>query len=436
MRTGLLPLKRRVFALFWGAGLVSDAGTWLQLVTIGSLVAYDTGKASQTVLIAAATFAPQGIGSPIGGLLADRYDRRKLLLVTLGLQTLVSLVLTGVLAAGQRDAGVLALIVMIQSFSGSLGQPSFQAVIPDLVPREEVQAAVSLGITAWNTGRVVGPAAAGLFMAAGLGPSWAVGFNALSFVVLWLAVARVRRPFPPARILAEGDPKPSRLLTDGAKELSSGAQTLWRTPGCRFAVLTVVSLHFTLIPFMGLIPEMVRSVLKRDRETISVLTSAQGIAAIVAALFVTTLLQRWQRSVLLKWSLLASAASSVLYVTSHTVLQATIGILCLGATVALLFSITMGMNQRDAPPAHRGRVLSLVSAANGTTYGLGLIALGWLVDRYSMPEVFVVGAAVQSVAALAFGASPKLRAIVDAQAVSDPRRKPSSAAASHETALP
>ena len=129
MRAGLLPLQRRVFALFWGAGLVSDAGTWLQLVTIGWLVAYDSGKASQTVLIAAATFAPQGIGSPIGGLLADRYDRRRLLLWTLGLQTLVSLILTGALASGVRDAGVLALDSLLLAkhhgaASGKMLQPS------------------------------------------------------------------------------------------------------------------------------------------------------------------------------------------------------------------------------------------------------------------------------------------------------------------------
>lgn len=433
MRAGLLPLKRRVFALFWGAGLVSDAGTWLQLVTIGSLVAYDSGKASQTVLIAAATFAPQGIGSPIGGLLADRYDRRRLLLWTLGLQTSVSLILTGALASGVRDAGVLALIVMVQSFSGSLGQPSFQAVIPDLVPREEVQAAVSLGLTAWNTGRVVGPAVAGLFIAFGLGPSWAVGFNALSFVVLWMAVARVRGSFPPARLVAPCQAPRRSLWKDASTELSGGARVLWRTPGCRFAVLTLVGLHFTLIPFMGLIPQMVRTVLKRDKETVSVLTSVQGIAAIAAALLATSLLQRWPRSSLLKWSLLASAASSVLYVTSHTVLQATIGILCLGATVATVFSMTNGLTQRDAPPAHRGRVLSLVSAAGGTTYGIGLLLLGWMVDRYSMAGVFVVGAAIQSTGAVAFGASPRLRAIVDGRTVVEPRRVPSSAAGSLET---
>lgn len=208
---------------------------------------------------------------------------------------------------------------------------------------------------------------------------------------------------------------------------------LWRTPGCRFAVLTLVGLHFTLIPFMGLIPQMVRTVLKRDKETVSVLTSVQGIAAIAAALLATSLLQRWPRSSLLKWSLLASAASSVLYVTSHTVLQATIGILCLGATVATVFSMTNGLTQRDAPPAHRGRVLSLVSAAGGTTYGIGLLLLGWMVDRYSMAGVFVVGAAIQSTGAVAFGASPRLRAIVDGRTVVEPRRVPSSAAGSLET---
>lgn len=92
-------------------------------------MAYDSGKASQTVLIAAATFAPQGIGSPIGGLLADRYDRRRLLLWTLGLQTLVSLILTGALASGVRDAGVLALDSLLLAkhhgaASGKMLQPS------------------------------------------------------------------------------------------------------------------------------------------------------------------------------------------------------------------------------------------------------------------------------------------------------------------------
>jgi MFS family permease len=100
-------------------------------------------------------------------------------------------------------------------------------------------------------------------------------------------------------------------------------------------------------------------------------------------------------------------------VTSHSVLQATVGIFCLGATISVLFSMTMGMNQRDAPAAHRGRVLSLTSAAGGTTYGIGLLLFGWLVDQTSMAGVFIVGAALQAAAAIAFGASTKLRCVVD-----------------------
>jgi MFS family permease len=403
MRSGLLPLKRRLFSLFWGAGLISDAGTWLQLVTIGTLVAADTGKATKTALIAAATFAPQGIGSPLGGILADRYDRRHVLLRTLGLQTVVTMVLAVLLAAGERNPIHLAIVMLFQSAAGALGQPSFQAIIPDLVPREEVQAAVALGLTSWNTGRVLGPALAGVFLVAGLGPAWAVGANAVTFAVLWVAVLFARKTFLPVAV-----PTDSVL-----GELRAGAATLWRTPGCRFTTTTYVFLHFTLIPFMGLIPKMALDVLGGTKRTVSVLTSVQGLAAIAAALTVTTLLQRWSRSTLYATFMAASAAASVLYVTSSTVLQASIGIACLGASVSVIFAVTGGMLQRDAPSAKRGRVLSLNSAISGTTYGIGLLTLGWLVDHSTMATVFVVGAGVQAAAAIAFRASGKLRSIVD-----------------------
>lgn len=403
MRSGLLPLKRRLFSLFWGAGLVSDAGTWLQLVTIGTLVAADTGKATKTALIAAATFAPQGIGSPFGGILADRYDRRHVLLRTLGLQTLVTLVLTILLASGERNANHLALVMLFQSAAGALGQPSFQAIIPDLVPQHEVQAAVSLGLTSWNTGRVIGPALAGLFLVVGLGPAWAVGANALTFAVLWVAVLFARRSFTPAAV-----PTDSVL-----GELRVGAQTLWKTPGCRMATFTYVFLHFTLIPFMGLIPKMALDVLGGTKRTVSVLTSAQGAAAIVAALAATSLLQRWSRSTLYVTFLGLSAGASVLYVTSTGLTQATIGIAALGASVSVIFAVVGGMLQRDAPATKRGRVLSLNSAVSGSTYGLGLLVLGWLVDQWSMPAVFVIGAGIQAAAAVAFRSSKTLRSVVD-----------------------
>src|SRR6478735_7686382 len=140
LASGLRPLRHRTFALFWGSGAASDIGTWVQLAAIGSLIAASSGSALSTGMIAAATFAPQGVCSPIGGLLADRFERRRVFLTTLGTNAVV-------IGAGVRNPTTISLMVLFQSSAGALGQPSLQAILPDLVPPEELPAAVALGIT-------------------------------------------------------------------------------------------------------------------------------------------------------------------------------------------------------------------------------------------------------------------------------------------------
>src|SRR6478735_8757142 len=147
LASGLRPLRHRTFALFWGSGAASDIGTWVQLAAIGSLIAASSGSALSTGMIAAATFAPQGVCSPIGGLLADRFERRRVFLTTLGTQAVVTALIAVVIGAGVRNPTTISLMVLFQSSAGALGQPSLQAILPDLVPPEELPAAVALGIT-------------------------------------------------------------------------------------------------------------------------------------------------------------------------------------------------------------------------------------------------------------------------------------------------
>src|SRR6478752_8861973 len=129
---GMRPLRHRAFRLFWGAGAASDIGTWVQLAAIGSLVAVSSGSALATGMIAAATFAPQGVCSPIGGLLADRFERRRVFLTTLGTQAVVTALIAVVIGAGVRNPTTISLMVLFQSSAGALGQPSLQAILPDL----------------------------------------------------------------------------------------------------------------------------------------------------------------------------------------------------------------------------------------------------------------------------------------------------------------
>jgi MFS family permease len=145
---------------------VSNVGTWMQTVAVGALVTERTGRASWTALVAVAAFLPIGVLSPVGGALADRLDRRRCLvagnLVEAGLAT----VLAALSATGRASPGAVTAVVFANGCVSALVLPFQQALVPDLVEREDVLAASSLGLTTYNMGRVVGPALAGALIAA------------------------------------------------------------------------------------------------------------------------------------------------------------------------------------------------------------------------------------------------------------------------------
>jgi MFS family permease len=388
---GLRPLRHRQYALFWSAGATSDIGTWVQLAAIGSLVAASSGSTRSTALVAAATFAPQGLCSPIGGVLADRYDRRRLFLFTLGCQTIVTTVIAVAIANGVRSATTLSLMVLVQAGSGSLGGPSMQAILPDLVPRSELTAAVSLGLTGWNAGRVVGPLLAAVLVP--LGTQWAIGANAASFAIMWCAIASLRRKFPPA----ERDHEPLRA------ELADGIVALVRTRSCILALLSVVVMHLTLIPFMGMVPSTARSLLgergKTANEatlarTASWLLSAQGIGAIIGSILVASLLHHVTRAWLISMVLMAASVLLLAHAAAPTVALSVLAIAPLGACIAIAQSSFGGVVQRDAPAEHRGRVLSWYGGALGLSYGIGLWWVGSLADRIGLVSTFTIAASL------------------------------------------
>ncbi len=398
---GFRPLRHGVFARFWAAGAVSDIGTWVQLVAMSNLVA--GSSATAPALVVAATFGPQGLGSPIGGLLADRHDRRKLFLLSLAGQTVATAVLCFLLANGVRNTTVLTLVVFLQSGAGSLGAPSFQAIIPDLVPKEELVAATSLGLLGWNTGRVVGPLLAGAAAIAGVSPAWAIGVNALSFAALWAAVFTVRRSFPPANI-----PGASRL-----KELRSGAAMLWRTPGTRFVLLMGVLMNMTVVPFMGLIAPMAKQVLHKGDEVTALLNACQGVAGLTGALLTASLVTRFGRSRLLPVCMVAEASSLTVFATSASVAQAIVGVMLSGFFIVIIFGMVFGITGRDAPAKHRGRIMSLNQATQGLGYGAAVIAYGRIVDATTFATPFLFGASAFALGAFFIANRRRIRAVID-----------------------
>lgn len=411
---GLRPLRHRAFAVCWTAGAASDLGTWVQLATIGSLVAASSGSAVEVGLIAAATFAPQGLGSPVGGVLADRFDRRRLFLVTLAAQAVLTSGLALALFAGVRGAVPLALLVLVQSGAGAVGGPALQAVLPDLVPRRELTAAVSLQILGWNAGRVLGPLVAALLVPIGAG--WAVLANAVSFVVLWVAVALLRRRFPP----------PDGVRSSAGRELIEGARVLGRTPGCRLAVATLLFVNLTYVPFMGLAPATARLLVEQDASTpddqaiasvVGRLFAAQGIGAVLGSLVLATVLTRVRRSTVITVALGVAAALVAVHAQLPAVWLTMAAFALMGAASATMFASFSGIVQRDAPVAQRGRVLSWQQGTGGLAYGVGLFVQGALADVVGLVPLFVGAGVLTAAVVVACRVAPQWASIVDAETV-------------------
>ena len=383
--------------------MVSDVGTWVQLIVVGSLVARQSGSALQTGLIALATIAPQGMCAPFGGLLADRYDRRRVFIAGLLGQGVVTAVLAFLVASGVRSALPLSGVILLSSAAGSFAAPAYSAMLPDLVPPEELIAMVSLGIYSWNSGRIIGPLLATV-LGGVLGPTWTVTFNAVSFGVMALAVASVRRSFLPG-----GD------VSGGVRHrLREGWQALQRTPGCQAAIGVVMLLNVTVAGFMGLIPIYARSVFHGGTQLAGVISAMQGGGAIVGSIAVTVLAVRMRRSGLMSFIVPSLFISFLLYAQAPNTGVACVAVIGLGAGASSFFVSGMAVAQRDAPAAQRGRVLSLVQTAMGACYGIGIVVMGGLGDLFSLRVAFTVGALAFAAGAIAIVRFfPDWRAVVD-----------------------
>jgi MFS family permease len=325
---------------------------------------------------------PQGIASPIGGLLADRYDRRKVFASALMVQAMVTTALAVALGLGVRTPAVLTLLILLGSAAGATGAPSYAAMQPDLVPPHELMQMVSLGVYSWNSGRVVGPLL-GSVMVLAVGPAWTIGFNALSFVVMATAVTLVRRPF-----------RPHGAVGTVRERLLGGFQAMRSTPGCWHALVMLALFNFTIVPFMGLIPIFVRAEFDGGTGLTGVVASAQGIGAIVGGILVTMLAARYGRSTLVGWVAIGVSVALAAYALAPNQAWAIAIAMVLGGGWSSMFIALSAVIQRDAPPASRGRVMSLMQATLGISYGTGLLFIGIIGDLTDMRIAFGVGAGV------------------------------------------
>jgi MFS family permease len=404
----LRPLRRRDFALVWSAALVSNVGSWLQTIAVGILVTELTGQARWTGLVAAAAFVPMGVLSPVGGAIADRVDRRRLLLGTTIGETVAAALLAVLVGTGHTTPLAVTVLVFAGGCMTALGLPAYQAILPDLVDREDLLGASSLSMAQYNLGRIVGPALAGAVLVAG-SYTWAFALNAVSYAAVMVALLMVRLPAP-APAPAEADAEPEGLWA----RIVAGARGARAEPGCWAAIVTIAVTALFLSPFIALIPAAAAKLFDGGEGATSLLIGAQGVGAVAGALSLASLARRYGRRRVLVVNLLVLPFLLAAYAAAPTLAVATVVLVAVGAGYVGVLSGLGTVVQLRAPEVLRARILSLYMVALGIVYPLGAVLQGALGDRWGLRTVTAAGAAIYLVVLVAAGVTrPDLVASLD-----------------------
>ena len=371
--------------------MVSVIGSWMQTVAVGALIVAHTGKATWAVVVAAGGFLPIGLLSPVGGALADRIPRRAALVMGNLLAGAVALAIALLGGAGRDSPELLTLLVTAQGAVSAMVGPFQQAILPDLVPQKEFLAAVSLNSAQFNLGRVIGPALAGVTIAS-FGYPVAFVANAASFLAVVVALFFIRLASPPGRAEQTG------LLTS----LRLGARATRAEPGCRAAIGTIALVGLSASPFIALVPVMAHRLTHAGARGIAsatgLLTTAQGIGAVVGALAIAPLAARFGRGRILIGSLAVLPPVLILYGFAPSLAFALPALFVVGLVYISVLSGLSTVVQLRAPAELRGRVLSLYLVALGVSYPIGSLVQGPVADSLGLAWTTAVAGCLLAIA--------------------------------------
>jgi MFS family permease len=400
----LRPLGSRNFALVWSAALVSNVGTWMQIVALGVVVTARTHEPGWTGLVAAAAFLPNGLLAPVGGALADRLDRRVWLIITTIAEALFATVLAVLAFTGHEVPWIFTVVAFFGGCASAIGFPTYQAMLPDLVEKDQLLSAVSLSSAQFNLGRVIGPALAGIALVAG-GAGWAFAANAVSFGAVVVALLLVKLP--------EREPYSGPGIVARLKE---GAKLARAIPGCSSPIVLIAIVALTGSPFIALVPAVAIEEFQRGAGGTSVLVTLQGVGAVCGALLLSPLARRFGRSRVVIGSLFVLPLVIAGYGAAPNFTVAGIAIVLLGASYIGVLSGLNTVVQIHAPAAARGRILGLYMLALGTIYPIGALLQGQIADHAGIRHVTIgAGFGLLAIILVAAGAAPGLlRGLTDA----------------------
>jgi MFS family permease len=377
----LRALGFRDFRRFWAGALGSSIGNNMQLAALGWVVALSTRSAAKVTLIAFVTVFPLLVLGPLGGALADRFPRRKLLLITQTAMMVQALALWVVWQLDQASYWTLFGISLAGGVVIALNTPAWQSIVPQLVPRGYLQNAITLNSTQFNISRALGPMFAGLLIAS-VGAGICFLLNALSFLIVLGALVSISH----GAADGVGDPgsRPSML-----RGFTESVRYLRAEPGLMVAIGTHAAFALLAAPVVQLIPVLSVEVLDVGPEAFGFLLGSFGIGAIAVALVLGTVDERVPPSRLLAAGLVLTSAAVIGLGLATNLVVGIVFMIGFGAAYVTVVAIDHNAIQSLSDDHIRGRVTSLWLMTFGTFFPLGTILQGVIADAVGLRPVLI-----------------------------------------------
>ncbi len=381
--TAAAALTHRTFRILYFGAFASNIGTWMQNVVLGALAYALTKNGVFVAVVIFAQLGPLLLLSPVGGVLADAYDRKKVLGILTVEQALGSVVLAFVVASPHPSKLALVAVTFVIGIGNALYAPVFSAVLPVLVPREDLPGAVSLNSVQMNASRVIGPVI-GSFIYAKVGSPWVFGLNAVSYAMVIVALALVTLPDPPA------------TGTQGLHKLLEGVAVARHDRVVRRCLVTIFVFSLLCLPFITEMPKIANDNFGIDPKSTAygMLYASFGLGAVVGALSLGTVLASRSKPLLTRIGLVNFAILLTVFGALRAQSLAYPVIFLLGASYFAVITALSTILQTDLDDAVRGKVMALWIMGFGGTVPFGGLAGGTLMQHFSVTPVLIGGSVV------------------------------------------
>ena len=367
-RVTFRSMSVRNYRLYFAGQLISTTGTWMQSIAQAWLVLQITGSGVALGVTVALQFTPVLLVGAWGGLVADRVDKRRLLVGTQAAAGVLALVLGSVTALGVVQLWMIYVLALGLGAVNALDNPARRAFVVEMVGAEHVSNAVSLSSAMFMAARVIGPAIAGLVIA-GFGVSWCFFANGVSYSAAVIAFLAMRE-----NEFFSVEPVPKRR-----GQLREGLRYAWSTPALRLVLVLTAVIGTLAFNFQVVLPLLAKQTFSGGADTLGVLYASMSIGSVIGALVSAHEARATRRFVL--GAALAFGAALVGAALAPTFALELLVLVPVGAAGIAFTAMANGVLQTETAPEMRGRVAALFTVAFLGSTPIGGPIIGWVSEQ-------------------------------------------------------